>query len=126
MLLFKQFLTGAGDVAVKVQAAITNSVNSYHEIALKSYSAVVHFLLDCYFTNDNTVKIDAEVCHLRQGLMITARYAQKVWTVTVSSGLVYDEKSHIILFVEAVTNPIRMTLRHWWSEHQPASLKHIT
>lgn len=76
MWLFKQYFTGLAEAAVKAKVTITSSAKCYHKGALKSYSAIVQFLLKQYVTDDNIAKLDAEVDSLREALMARAEYAQ--------------------------------------------------
>lgn len=44
----------------------------------------------------------------------------------MTCGSVPDEKAFKAIFVEGVQASNRETLRHWWAEHQNASLEDLT
>lgn len=69
MCIFKQFLTCTVNAGVEKPVTLTRFVSFYHEGALKSYSAIVQFLLRRYVTNDNIAKLYVEVRDLRHGSM---------------------------------------------------------
>lgn len=72
MWLFRQFLTSPAEAAVKRQMTLLHSTNFLHEGPLKSYSAIVQFILKRHVTYENIARLDAEVCKLRQGPVVAA------------------------------------------------------
>lgn len=48
----------------------------YHEVPLKSYSAIVQLLLQRYTNDDNIAKLDAKVRNLKQGSVTAAESAR--------------------------------------------------
>lgn len=65
-----------GRGSCETQVRLSKSVNLYHEGALRSYSAIVQFLLERYAKDDNVEKMEAEVHRLRKGSMIPALFEQ--------------------------------------------------
>lgn len=76
MWMFEQLLTSPTKASVKALVTVTNSTDSYHGAALKSYSAFVQFHINVYVFDDNIAKWDADMCDLRQESMTPAEYAQ--------------------------------------------------
>lgn len=68
--LFKQLLTGPAEAGVEACVISTISINVYHEVALKSYSSIVQFLLKRIVTDDNVAKLNTQVHNLRPRSMI--------------------------------------------------------
>lgn len=92
---------------------------------IKAILRYVQFLLKRYVMNDDIAKPDPKVRSLHQGSMTPTEFLQDLWTKTLSCGSVSDEKSFMALFVDIVNHSIRKTLRHWWAEHQYASLEEL-
>lgn len=126
MCIFKTFLTGSAEVAVKSRISLPSSSTQRHEGALQSYSSIVNFLLKRYATDDNIAKLDSDIRSLRQGSSTPTEFAQKLWTKSLVFGSEYDGKALKEMFVEGIQASIRKTLRHWWAEHQDTSLEDIT
>lgn len=57
-----------------------------------------------YLTDDDIVMLEADIFNLRQESIRQEEIAQKLWTTTSNSGLVYDEKSFKALFVKRATH----------------------
>lgn len=108
--MFKQYITGPAEAAVKVRVTQSNSTNLYHVGPLKSYFAIFQFLLKRVVTDDNTAKLNVELYNLRQGSTRSTEFLHELWTKTFRCGSVYDEKCLKTLFLEAVTHSICKTL----------------
>lgn len=113
MWLFKQYLTGTNDAAVKSCVALPNSVNTRHEGALRTYFEAVLFLLIRYATDHKTANLENKVLALRQGNLTPTVFAQQLWSRTVTCRSVCDEKSLKAMLVEGIHASIRKTLRLW-------------
>lgn len=82
MCLLKRLLTDPNKAAVKKRVAPTRAVKFYLELALKSYSAIGQFILNCYVSSKSNAKLDTKVYNPRQGSMVLEEYAPEMWTRT--------------------------------------------
>lgn len=76
--LFEQYLIGPVEAAMKVRVTSTSSATFYHQGALKSYLAIVQFLLKSYVTDDSVAKPEMGAPNIRQSLMAPAEYTQEL------------------------------------------------
>lgn len=123
--LFKQCLADQAEEVVKMRVMQTSSANFYHEGALKSYCAIVQFLLKRYGTGAGIARLEAEVRSLRKESMTPTEYAHERRTRILTCGSLYDEKFCRTLFVGGRTHLIRNILRHLWAERQYASVEDL-
>lgn len=65
MCLFKKSLIGSVEAAVNARLTLTSSTNVFDKAALRSYSAIVQFLLSRYVTDDDIAQLYAEVRSFR-------------------------------------------------------------
>lgn len=107
--LYMRSLTRFTEAAVKFSVPLRNPVNSGHDGALRTYYEVVKFLLKRYGTDDKIEKLDNEVDSLKQGTFSPTIFAQQLWSKTLTSGYVSDEKALKATFVEEVQSSIRKT-----------------
>lgn len=102
MCLFTKILTSRDKVALKARVTLTSSVKLCHESPLKLYFGMIRYILNRYVTDDNTANLDAKVRYLRKRLMTTAECARKLWTQSLKSVSLYDEKSVKTLVLEEI------------------------
>lgn len=74
--MVKHYITALTEIAVKTQMTLSNSINSYQEEALKSYSAVIELLLKAGITHGNTAKLCTEEHNSRHGSLTVRKYTQ--------------------------------------------------
>lgn len=106
--------------------ALTNSVNSGNEGALRPYSKVVRLLLKRYEADDNIANMDNEVQSLRQEKLTLKIFAQQLRSKTLTCVSVYDEEDVKEIFAEGIQALIWKTLINWLADHQGYLLENLT
>lgn len=80
----KQVWVGPAEAMVRAQVSLSKPVIVYHEVALKSYSAIVQFLFKHYVTDGNIARLHADVRSVWQGLMAAVEYGQEQWKIILN------------------------------------------
>ena len=85
---------------------------------ITSYLESVDYLLSTYTTADVINEADSSVHRLRQHRFSVQEYVDELVDRAVKCGDVFDDNELMKIFVEGLTDKIRLNVQHYWSAHQ--------
>lgn len=123
--LFKYSVGGAVQSIIIARVALPTDTMKAPEGCYTNVSAVVHFLLIRYATENTIAAVNDKVRNFLQLSFSATKYAQQLWPRALMRGSVYKEKVLEDLLVEGVKRAVSCFLRQRWSDDPGALLEDL-